>query len=104
MEYETITLADQVRLAEDSLRGVESDHFRLSLLEPDSGRLDQLAARRDEIKAKLDALKTEVEGPHQPAELKDLKVDALRALAEERGIEVKANAKKAELIEALSDE
>lgn len=104
MEYETITLADQVRLAEDSLRGVESDHFRLTLLEPDSGRLEQLEARRDEIKVKLDALKDEAKGPHQTSELKDLKVDELHALAEERGVPVKSNAKKAELIEALSDE
>lgn len=104
MEYETLTLADQVRLAEDSLRGIESDHFRLSLLEPDSGRLEQLQARRDEIKVKLDALKVEAEGPHQPSELKDLKVTELRQLADERGIEVPAVARKAELIEALSDE
>lgn len=104
MDYETITLEDQVRLAEDSLRGVESDHFRLSLLEPNSGRLEDLEARRNEVKAKLDALRTEAEGPHQPAELKDLKVVELRALAEERGVEVSPTAKKAELIEALSDE
>lgn len=103
MEYETITLEDRVRLAEDSLRGVESDHFRLTLLEPNSGRLGQLEEKRNDIKAKLEVLKVEAEGPHQPSELSDLKVDELHALAEERGITVKSNAKKAELIEALSE-
>lgn len=100
MDYETITQEDRIRLAEDSLRGIESDHFRLSLLEPNSGRLAQLEDRRDEIRAKLDALKAEQTGP---TALEDMKVAQLRSLAEERGVEVPANAKKADLVTALSD-
>lgn len=100
MEYETLTNDDQIRLAEDALRGIESDYFRLSLLEPNSGRLGQLESTRDEIKVKLDQLK----GTPPVSELQSKTVAELKDLADEQGVELPANAKKAEIIEALGNE
>lgn len=58
MQYTTLSTADRLLLARDALRGRESDHFRLSLLDESSrgDRLEVLAAEIDTIRKEVSAL------------------------------------------------
>lgn len=74
MEYTTITAADRLLLARDRLRGLESDHYRISIVtEPNQeSRLAQLEEQIDEAKAEIAAVEAEIAGeadePEQPQE------------------------------------
>jgi hypothetical protein len=48
MDYETLSLADRLQIAKDTLRGRETDHFRISLLE-EPQREERLASIGEEI-------------------------------------------------------
>lgn len=58
-----LTKADQLALARDSLRGKESDHFRISQL-PEDGGPGRLAVLEDQVvrlREKVNELEAEVE-------------------------------------------
>jgi cell division protein FtsB len=62
MDYATITAADKLLLARDRLRGLESDHYRISIAsEPNQEqRLADLEAQIEEVKAEVAAVEAEV--------------------------------------------
>jgi hypothetical protein len=61
MDYETLSDHDKLLLARDALRGRESDHFRISLLnEPNRDfRLGQLEAEIENIKTQVAQLEAQ---------------------------------------------
>ena len=58
--YETLTRDDLLAIARDTLRGRESDHYRLSLLDPSTSggpaRLEQIKGEIESIKGQIKAL------------------------------------------------
>lgn len=65
MEYETLSTGDKLQIAQDALRGAETDHFRVTL-DPIGGggqtRLDQLEDRVLRARRAVEELQTELEG------------------------------------------
>lgn len=62
--YSNISNADRLNIARDALRGKESDHFRLSILnEADSEqRLDQMAQEIESLQGVVSRLESEASG------------------------------------------
>ena len=64
MEYTTLTEADRLMIARDRLRGLESDHYRISLDaeagDPNNPASAQAAARADQLEESIKAVKAEV--------------------------------------------
>lgn len=62
-DYETLTAEDLLSIARDTLRGRESDHYRLSLLDSVSSggptRLRALESEINSIKGKISALEAQ---------------------------------------------
>lgn len=68
MEYETLTLEDELGIARDALRGRESDHYRISLLNEPSKpeRLAGIEADVGRIRAEIARLEAEIQRPGPP--------------------------------------
>lgn len=65
MDYTTLSEADQLLIARDTLRAKESDHFRLTIA-PDAGsagRLDDLATQIEDLKKVVADLEAKQEQP-----------------------------------------
>lgn len=61
MEYTTLTAADRLLLARDTLRGRESDHYRVSILnEPNKeDRLARLETEIENVREEVASLEAE---------------------------------------------
>ncbi len=63
MDYPTLSMGDKLQIARDALRGVESDHYRMSLLvdsQPGAeSRMAQLEAEAETLRAKIAKLEAE---------------------------------------------
>ncbi len=106
MEYETLTDADKLLLARDRLRALESDHYRISLTHEVAreSRLAQIEDELETVKTEVARLEASESADEHASEFEKMKVDELKSLAEERGVELKSSAKKAEIIDALVED
>ncbi len=79
MEYSTLSAADKLSIARDALRGRESDHFRLSLMDTVSGSSPE---RLKEIESEIESMQKETASLEKEFEAADKKSGRKAALAD----------------------
>lgn len=105
MDYETLNDDDKLLLARDRLRGLESDHYRISLTHEASrdSRMAQLEDERDTVREEIARLEGKSKAVEEASELDSMTVEQLDTRAEELGVEFKSSWKKQDKINALKD-